>query len=46
MGIMLKNKYLLNTDAQTEPFVSKGMKSQNQSKENFGQSQTVIYPWN
>ena len=43
---MLKNKYLLNTYVQTEPFVSKDMKLQSQSKEKFGQSQTVIYPWN
>jgi len=46
MGVMLKNKYLLNTYVQTEPFVSKDMKLQSQSKEKFGQSQTVIYPWN
>jgi len=46
LGIMLSNKSLLSIYVQTEPYVSKDMKLQSQSKKKFGQSKTVIYPWN
>ena len=46
LGIMLSNKSLLSIYVQTEPYVSKDMKLQSQSKKKVGQSKTVIYPWN
>ncbi len=46
LGIMLSNKSLLSIYVQTEPYVSKDMKLQSQSKKKFGQSKTVTYPWN
>lgn len=46
LGIMLSNKSLLSIYVQNEPYVSKDMKLQSQSKKKFGQPKTVIYPWN
>ena len=46
LGIMLSKKTLLSIYVQTEPYMSKDMKLQSQSKKKFGQSKTVIYPWN
>lgn len=45
LGIMLKNKSLLNVYVQANSCVSKDMKLQSQPKKKFGQSKTVIYPW-
>ena len=44
LGIMLKNKSLLNVYVQANSCVSKDMKLQSQPKKKFGQSKTVIYP--